>query len=370
MSKDDEQRSVDEIARAFPWSARIALIRKVPEQFGKLRHQSLYSAIAERVYVPDFVADFAYVHWRDDYELATFEEAYDATAVATEDFVRVDRPTLTRALISVPASLRVFRLLLGLTTQEFAAAAASLVGDPLAHKITNGRVKGVEAGSTPAQEEAACYAEAIDRAMNRDLFPTPGGGVRSKIDKPDTAKGWESVQEYAREGVPLAVFLHQRLYGGAFRQLLDATSGQRGAVLEDAVKGLFQEHGIPYIQTGSHNQTEIESRFGLTVKPAPDFLVFDRELTLRGILECKGANDGGTARDKAARFAALRVEANRLGGVPLFAVLAGLGWRRTADALGPVIRDTDGRTFTLPTLAGMLEVQPFPALVDQWQPGM
>jgi hypothetical protein len=35
----------------------------------------------------------------------------------------------------------------------------------------------------------------------------------------------------------------------------------------------------------------------------------------------------------------------------LFAVLGGIGWRRTADALGPVIRDTDGRTFTLATLA-------------------
>lgn len=80
-------------------------------------------------------------------------------------------------------------------------------------------------------------------------------------------------------------------------------------------------------------------------------------------LECKIANDGGTARDKAARYATLRAEANRLGGTPLFAVLAGLGWRRTADALGPVVRDTDGRVFTLPTLQDMLRVQPFPELI-------
>lgn len=80
------------------------------------------------------------------------------------------------------------------------------------------------------------------------------------------------------------------------------------------------------------------------------------------MLECKGANDGGTARDKAARFRALRVEATRLGGVPLFAILAGLGWTRTSDALGPVVRDTDGRVFTIPTLQAMLSVQPFPGL--------
>lgn len=47
---------------------------------------------------------------------------------------------------------------------------------------------------------------------------------------------------------------------------------------------------------------------------------------------------------------------------PLFAVLAGVGWRRTQDALGPVIRDTDGRAFTITTLAEMIDVEPFPGL--------
>jgi hypothetical protein len=164
------------------------------------------------------------------------------------------------------------------------------------------------------------------------------------------------------DGVPLSVFLHQRLYGGAFRQLLDATSTERGDILEDAVAELFTGSQIPSVRTGSNNQEEIASRFGITVKPAPDFVVFDQTNTLRAMLECKGANDGGTARDKAARFRGLRVEAARLGGIPLFAVLAGLGWTRTADALGPVVRDTDGRVFTIPTLLEMLSVQPFPAI--------
>ena len=92
-------------------------------------------------------------------------------------------------------------------------------------------------------------------------------------------------------------------------------------------------------------------------------MIFNGSDTLLALLECKVANDGGTARDKAARYASLRGEANRLGGIPLFAMLAGLGWRRTADALGPVVRDTDGRVFTLPTLAEILTVQPFPRLV-------
>jgi hypothetical protein len=105
--------------------------------------------------------------------------------------------------------------------------------------------------------------------------------------------------------------------------------------------------------------------FGLTVKPAPDFLVHDAGGSLKAILECKQVNDGGTARDKASRFASLRAESVRLGGVPLFAVLAGLGWRRTADTLGPVVRDTNGRVFTLQTLEEMLDVEPFPQLVTR-----
>jgi hypothetical protein len=80
------------------------------------------------------------------------------------------------------------------------------------------------------------------------------------------------------------------------------------------------------------------------------------------MLEAKAANDGGTARDKAARFAALSQEARRLGGVPLFALLSGLGWTRTQDALGPVVARCDGRVFTLATLPEMLTVDPFPDL--------
>ena len=200
--------------------------------------------------------------------------------------------------------------------------------------------------------------------MSGAMGESPSEEVRAKIDKPDTKDGWGTVRRYAAEGVPFAMFLHQRHYGGAFRQLLDATSTARGDILEDAVESLFDEASIPFVRTGSHNQAEIESRFGLTVKPAPDFVVYDSNDTLRAILECKGANDGGTARDKAARFRSLRQESMRLGGVPVVAVLSGLGWTRTTDALGPVVRDTDGRTFTLATLREMLDVEPFPSLKD------
>ena len=47
--------------------------------------------------------------------------------------------------------------------------------------------------------------------------------------------------------------------------------------------------------------------------------------------------------------------------LPLLAVLG--GWARVNDTLGPVIRDTDGRVFTLANLPEMLTVAPFPSLL-------
>ena len=178
----------------------------------------------------------------------------------------------------------------------------------------------------------------------------------------DTADGWESVRRMAAEGVPYGVFLHQRHMGGAFRQLLDAASEERGELLEVAVQTLFEEAGVPYVRTGSHDQGEIVERFNLTMTPAPDFVVFEPPNVLRAILECKLTNDGGTARDKAARFDTLRKEAVRLGGIPVFALLDGLGWERINDALAPVVESCDGRVYTLETLPEILETQPFPWL--------
>ena len=355
------------VAAAPSWNARVALVRRVPEEFGAAQHASVYAAIAERVYVPTLKPDFAYVHWREDYELGPLNAAYERARETTANFTGVGRDDLAGVLSDHPETLRVFRLLLGFTVSEFAETCTLVAGKFELPPVTKSAIGTMEEGRRDAGHVAETCATAIDLVMTRapELFPPTleGSTLRLKIEKPDTAEGWDTVRRYATEGVPLSVFLHQRAYGGAFRQLLDATSSERGDLVEDAVEKLFIDEGIPYIRTGAHDQSATGERFGLTVRPAPDFVVFDnRSDTLRAILECKGASDGGTARDKAARFRALRTEAQRLGGVPLFAVLAGIGWRRTKDALGPVVRDTDGRTFTVATLAEMVTTEPLPDL--------
>lgn len=347
---------------AADWNERVTLIRRIPEEFGTARLQEVYSETARRVYVPHLAPDFAFIPWRPDYELEPFTAAYDRAYELTNGFESVSVADLTEVLLQAPESLRIFRVLLGFTGQELAAASSLVAAELEVSEVGRGRIKSMEEGRKPPQSVAELLAQVVDRAMSGRMGESPSDEVRAKIDKPDTKEGWETVRRYATKGVPFAMFLHQRHYGGAFRQLLDATSTARGDILEDAVESLLDGESIQFVRTGSHNQAEIESRFGLTVRPAPDFVVYDKADTLRAILECKGANDGGTARDKASRFRSLRQESVRLGGVPVVAVLSGLGWTRTTDALGPVIRDTDGRTFTLATLRELLDVEPFSSL--------
>lgn len=292
------------------------------------------------------------------------EDAYSHAVSLTNGFADIAAGSIANAIQNEPSTLRIFRLILGFTTQELAAATGLVADRTNSKPLGSARIKGIEAGGAVDQHSAMICATVIDETIRGVLFGrSPTQDVRLKTEKPDTIKGWDTVRGYATNGVPLSVFLHQRHYGGAFRQLLDATSTQRGDLLEDAIEEVFDDSRIPFLRTGSHDQEEITKRFGITVKPAPDFVVFDATGTLRALLECKGANDGGTARDKAARYGSLRREAVRLGGVPLFAILAGLGWRWTSDALGPVVRDTEGRVFFLPTLRDILQVQPMPDLI-------
>lgn len=347
----------------------MARIRQVPQRHGTDEHASIFAEIARRSYVRHLAPDFAYVHEAAFYELPHFQAAYDAADGRTAGFTLVSVVELEATILASPLTLLVFRTILGLTKGEFAAATVMVAAPHLQAGISVSKVDAMEKqGSPPSPAQARLAAQTIDAVMNGALFGAPPGALKSKLAKPDTLAGWRSVQHFVAHGVPFGTFLNQRHYGGAFRQVLDATSTQRGDLIEDAVEDLFLEHGIPFVRTSSNNHEEVERRFEVGVRPAPDFVVFDLAGALRGLLECKGANDGGTARDKALRFARLSQEAVRLGGVPLLAVLGGLGWTRVNDTLGPVIRDCDGRVFTLATLPEMLAVHPFPTLVGLARP--
>jgi len=353
------------IAKAKTLDARVSFIRRLPEEFGTTDLVQVYAKIARDLYSPALDPDFAYIHWPPDYEIERVQRAYKDAFEATRGFSKVDVTSLSQAILARPASMLAFRLILGLTPSEFAESTALVGVDEKEKPVSKSKIERLESGKIATSEVAEKCAETIDRMMRGLIFNAPPSGMRRRLEKPDTKKGWELVRKFARSGVPYDVFLHQRLYGGAFNQLLNATGKNRGDDLEDAVGAILDGHGIRYLRTGTGNQAQIRKQFEISVQPAPDFIIHDREKNLRAMLECKATNDGGTARDKASRFASLRNESQRLGGVPVFAVLAGLGWRRVRDALGPVIRDTDGRVFTRSTLSHLVDVQPLSSLVTK-----
>lgn len=356
------EETIKEIVAAPTWDQRVALIRLIAQRHGTGDHQRIYAEVAREAYVPHLSPDFAYIHESEFYEPETFRAAYVTAEGATNGFVDIDEAQLSQVLKDSPKTLLVFRTMLGLAKTEFAQA--TLLVDEEEKGISASKVDSMEKDGNPVTVPIAeLVAKTITQVMDGSLFGDPPGELRSKQSKIDTQDGWSSVQSMASDRVPYADFLHQRHYGGAYRQVLDATSTKRGDIIEDAVEQLFIDNKIPYLRTGGHDQAEIAARFEILVQPAPDFVVFDDSGTLRALLECKLVNDGGTARDKALRFERLRTEAVRLGGVPLLAVLSGMGWTRVNDTLGPVVRDTDGRVFTLSTLPDMLLVSPFPNLI-------
>jgi hypothetical protein len=356
--------TVERIVSARTWDQRVARVRQIPARHGTDEHAEIYAQVARRLYVRHLAPDYAYVPIQDFYELPHFERAYAKAEQATVGFTRVTVTDLAAAIQTDPTVLLPLRVITGLLRNEFAGATAIVAGTLGLASLSAAKVDSMErTGSTASYEQAHVAAETLDQIMRGILFGHPPGNLKPKQDKPDTIDGWDSVRRYAARGVPYGVFLHQRHYGGAFRQVLDASSELRGNLIEDAVETLFIEHGIKFIRTGAHNQAEIEDRFEVHVRPAPDFVVFDLADNLRAMLECKGANDGGTARDKALRFERLHEESVRLGGIPLLAVLGGLGWMRVNDTLGPVVRDCDGRVFSVSNLDDMLTVTPFPTLI-------
>jgi hypothetical protein len=358
--------TVAAVVSAATWDKRVGQIRLIPERHGKGEHGTIFAAVARQLYVPYLAPDFAFVHEAPFYEGPHFGDVYAAAHEGTEGFRAVGVKNLTDVLVRNPQTLLVFRTITGLLKNELAASTAVVaeqLGDAYpaisASTVDNAEKK----GSRLTEAQATVLVTTIDQLINRQMFSDAPEGLRSKQDKYDTENGWDTVRNLAKDGVPYRWFLHQRHYGGSFGQLNNATSGQKGDLLEDEVEALFKANGVPYIRTGSHNQGDIAKTFGVTVTPAPDFVVFDANKTLRAMLECKATNDGGTARDKANRFRGLQEEAKRLGGVPVVGVLGGTGWARVNDTLGPVLQYTDGRVFTLETLDQMLTVTPFPQLV-------
>lgn len=289
-------------------------------------------------------------------EEPAFTIAYDRLAAATNEFRVVREDVLVQVLLEHPSVLAPLRMILGMTHNELAVAMRLV--DP--HQTPTGNaLKAFErrppSGVNDRRIALATLAARTTLAlMNREVLGVPEAAsecFHSKLDKRDTLHGWTSVAANAG-GVPYSALLYQRYIGGAWRQVQDAYSEVKGdSLLEIPIESLLVEHGIPYHRTkpGASGAAHTAERFGLS--PGPDFVLPPRNPTV--VIESKVAEDGGTARDKAARIRAM-VEAANDRGLLACAVVDGKGWSERPNAMLEVVIATSGRTYTLSTLEQLL----------------
>lgn len=299
---------------------------------------------------------------------AQFARDYQHLADATTDFTDVSEQTLVAALVKAPASLAPLRMILGFTHSEMAVAMR--MTDP-SSKITKDRLKNFER-KPPAVEKrktlAVLAARTVEALMNRQLLSVPSladKNFHSKLDKRDTLTGWSDVASDAG-GVPYSALLYQRYVGGVWRQVQDANSEVKGdALVELPIATLFETNGIPYFHApaGQAGAKLTAQKYGLN--PGPDFALPEHSPTL--VIEAKVGEDGGTVRDKAARFQQLATVAHARG-LQACAVVDGKGWAERPAALTDVIIATQGRTYSLSTLDHLLELPAMKALKGQASP--
>jgi hypothetical protein len=187
------EAAVAAIRGASTWDQRVARIRRVPEDFGVARHKDVYSRIAAEIYVPDLGPDFAYVHWRDEYELAPFRTIYRTAYEATNGFSDVGVADLERALTDHPESLVVFRTLVGFTQTEFAESTKALPRQLELPTFGKGTVKSMEEGRRPRGRTARSCAEVIPS-------PYAGAAVSSRPRLADAAQA-EQARHRRRMGI-------------------------------------------------------------------------------------------------------------------------------------------------------------------------
>jgi len=295
---------------------------------------------------------------------AAFDEAYRKLAGHTNEFTDVSLPRLTAALTEAPETLAPLRMILGSTHNELAWA-MKLARPGIS--TSGSTLKKFERSPAPDHSSAKrtamidTIAAAVLAVMDRSILQVPDSVqdfFHSKLDKRDTLHGWDTVAA-STEGVPYSALLYQRYVGGVWRQVQDAYSEVKGDnLLEQPIADLFDDHHIPYYRsgTGASGAAQTADSFGLS--PGPDFVLPEESPTV--IIESKIAEDGGTARDKAARIKNAADAAKERGLLPC-AVVDGKGWSERPNALVDVVIATDGRTYSLSTLPHLLDI---PEIID------
>ena len=281
---------------------------------------------------------------------ATFEKGYQELKRRTDAFADFTTENVLQAVRTRPIAFIVLRCILGftppewgyLTTEKYGVEVNQGAARAIDRKFRLNPLTPIEDGNGVTGERICAMIKAAVSTVAEGAGSTPPGLVH-RLDKADTAKGFESLQSVSDLGVPYPVLLYERFLGRPFASHKDSVSELVGEVVEAAVKNVLTEAKISFRET---KRAEKIPGFDQT----PDFIIPD-EFTPVAIIEAKLTEDDGTARDKVSRVQRLRTLRDDSGqDYDVIACIAGRGFKIRREDMRRLLLATDGKVFTLKTM--------------------
>jgi hypothetical protein len=308
-------------------------------------------------YIPSLSSYFYVIPWDSGniFEREDFEALYLQVLKRSEKFSQISAQSIKEILRDNPSTIVIFRAIAGYTLDEISFV-LNLKYDV---NFSKDHLQTIERqGSNASRGIIKRWNQVVDLIANlfyQSVDPTflevPPGIDQIKFrlltDKFDTRNGWSGVTRAARERVSYQDLLYQRYIGGTFRQARDISSSLKADILEGPIEHLLRTNGIPFYKTEFREKVEGWDQ-------APDFFIPNKEAP-KAIIEAKVAEDGGTARDKAARIKVLAGIAKSRG-IGLISVVDGKGFRRINDVLLPIIAYSYGLIFSYSNKEEILNV--------------
>jgi hypothetical protein len=287
-----------------------------------------------------------------------FQRAYEVLKRHTLGFTVVEPDTVIKALQEDALTFIVLRSMLGFTPPELAYVASEKADFAISQSFARTLDRQVrverevrQLHSSQGQKRVMALISATCQLLKEGKAKVPPDMIH-RLDKADTSSGLASLRHLAHEGVPYAMLLYERFLGRPFAAHRDSVSELVGAVMENAVEEQLRRTGISFRKTARAERVE-------GFDQAPDFVIPD-EWNPQVVIEAKITEDDGTARDKVTRIQHLAEisRRRRLRDQPGFQVIAcidgrGFGVRRSD--MRKLLRATQGKVFTLKTLAHLVE---------------
>lgn len=281
-----------------------------------------------------------------------FQEAYDTLVEKTNSFEDWDFDSVWDAYQEDKLVFVVVRTILAVTPPEWEDLTTEErdvdISQGAARRIDGEIRKGEDKNRQQSTKDMirALIRTAVEKI--EEPVPDTSDDVIHRFDLIDRQEGIESVRDAHEEGI-YCNLLRERYLGRPFASHVDSVSDERGDLMEDAVKDLLGDAGVPYEEDLDTDDDAQKADIYVPTRNDPAVKI-----------EAKIANDGGTMRDKAARVSNLARQAREEGsdGEWAFQVVAcvdGRGFSERYRESKELIENTQGKVFTFDTLEDLVK---------------